>query len=204
MQEQKTYTYEEYAKWDDGNRWELIDGVPYMMSAPTIAHQDILLNLGTQFRNFLRGKKCKVIIAPVDVRLNHKTKDNTVVQPDVIVVCDRDKIKNGKSLLGAPDLAIEILSPSSIKHDKILKFRKYKLAGVREYWIVDPDSKTVDVHILEEGHLGIQYYDNTEKIPVHVLDGFEIDLNEIFEPDEEVPPPLSPAQLAELATTDRG
>lgn len=198
LQDTRMYTYSDYEKWEDENRWELIDGVPQMMAAPTITHQRLLLLLGVAFETFLKGKKCRVIIAPVDVRLNHKTKDNTVLQPDVIVVCDPKKLEDGKSVKGAPDLAIEILSPSSGKHDKIVKFQLYKQAGVREYWIVDPVTETVAVHVLEDDSLGMRYYGNDEKIPVHVLEGCDINLSEIFEVEEREPAPLSPAQLAEL------
>ena len=180
----KRFTYSDYAEWEDDNRWELIDGVPRMMASPQIPHQDVLLELGIQFRSFLRGKKCKVLIAPCDVRLNHKTRDNIVVQPDLIVVCDREKLEDGKSVKGAPDLVVEILSPSTSKNNKITKFKLYKQAGVREYWIVDPVDKIVSVYVFEEGQLGMFNYDETEKIPVHVLEGCEIDLSTIFDEDE--------------------
>ena len=183
IQENTLYTYEDYAKWDDGNRWELIDGVPRMMGAPTFTHQRLIFLFGMQFEGFLKGKNGTFALAPFDVRLNHKTKDNRVVQPDVLVICDKNKLGDGKNLKGAPDLAIEILSPSSTKHDQVTKFRLYKQAGVREYWIVDPTAKTVGVHILEKDNLGMRYYDETESIPVHVLEGFDLDLSQVFEPD---------------------
>jgi len=92
----RRYTYADYAKWDDGKRWELLDGVPYMMAAPSQAHQEISVALTTLFANFLKGKPCKVFHAPFDVCLNPKSlrfgKDDTVVQPDLLVVCDKTNL----------------------------------------------------------------------------------------------------------------
>ncbi|MCL2215623.1 MAG: Uma2 family endonuclease [Defluviitaleaceae bacterium] len=179
--EPKRYTYSEYAAWEDDNRWELINGVPRMMAAPFVSHQAVSGELYFQFKSFLKGKKCRVFYSPCDVRLNHKTRDDIVVQPDLLVVCDRNKIEDGKSVKGAPDLVIEILSASTSKFDKTTKFTLYKQAGVREYWIVDPTDKTVGVYIFEQENLGMRYYADSEKIPVHVLEGCEIDLSTVFE-----------------------
>ena len=177
----KKFTYSDYADWEDDNRWELIDGVPRMMAAPSYSHQSILMALASQFYSFLRGKQCRIVQAPFDVRLNYTTRDDIVVQPDLLVVCDRDKLGDGKNLKGAPDLAIEILSPSSSKYDKTTKFKLYKQSGVREYWIVDPTDKTIAVYIFEQENLSMRYYDETETITVHALEGCEIDLSPVFE-----------------------
>ena len=177
-QSNEYYTYTDYCTWDDGERWELIDGVPYAMSpAPSRIHQEISGNLYGQFFNFLRNKPCKVYSAPFDVRINADAEDDTVVQPDLLVVCDHSKLdeKGGK---GAPDLVIEILSPSSARHDKFLKFNCYQRAGVREYWMVDPDTKTVQVCILENGKYIASVYDDS--IPVEALPGCTIDLKDVF------------------------
>ncbi|MDR0310408.1 MAG: Uma2 family endonuclease, partial [Acidobacteriota bacterium] len=121
-------------------------------------------------------------IAPFDVRLNADTYDDTVVQPDLLVVCDRSK-PDGKCCVGVPDMIIEILSPSSGRHDKLVKFHLYQKAGVREYWIVDPETKTVQVCILENGkYVTTMYGDtDTDTVPVHVLDGCVIGLKDVFE-----------------------
>ena len=181
---EKQYTYSDYYSWEDGQRWELIDGYAYLMApGPSQAHQEAISNLLYQLATFLKGKPCKVIPAPFDVRLNASSDDNTVVQPDLLVVCDKSKL-DGKSCVGAPDLVIEILSPSTARFDRTVKFDQYKKAGVREYWIVDPDTKTVSAHILQNGEYMIRAYSDTGTAPVSVLEGCEINLAEIFEEDE--------------------
>ena len=180
LRKDKYYTYEDYAKWNTEARYELIDGMPYMMSpSPLRAHQAISMELSRQFAAFLYGKPCKVFAAPFDVRLNAAGGDNTVVQPDLVVICDRSKlIDTGYG--GAPDLVIEILSQSSASRDRVLKFNQYLKAGVREYWIVDPDSKTVTVNILDDGRYYTTAYAETDTLPVHVLEGCVINLADVF------------------------
>ena len=184
LQMEKRYTYADYCTWDDDERWELIDGAPYAMApSPSQAHQTILGRLFAQLHNYLEGKPCKAFIAPFDVRLNANADgetDDTVVQPDILVVCDDTKL-DGKSCIGPPDLVIEILSPSSALKDKAIKFKKYLEAGIREYWIVDPDTKTVSAHILENKRYYVTTYTNADTAPVHILDGCQVDLSRVFE-----------------------
>ena len=186
--EDKRFTYADYENWDDldsnGNpiRYELIDGIVYMMSAPSTAHQSILMDLSRQFATFLKGKSCKVFAAPYDVCLNSLgDEDDTVVQPDLLVVCDESKLDK-KRCNGAPDMVIEILSPSTSKRDLFIKLKKYQNAEVREYWVVDPDAKAVNAHILENGRYVINSYESNETIAVNVLDGCVITLSDIFDP----------------------
>jgi len=174
------YTYADYLTWDDDQRWELIDGKPYLMSAPNRNHQRALGDIYLLLGNFLKGKKCEVFFAPFDVRLNAETLDDTVVQPDVMVVCDEIKLEDGRGVIGAPDLVIEILSPSNPNHDRVRKFNKYCEAGVREFWIVDPVAKNVAVNILSDGKYTTRIYGSTDKVSVHVLTGLTIDLVEVF------------------------
>ena len=178
--EAKRYTYTDYAKWDDDNRWELIDGVPYMMAAPSVLHQSASMSIASQLYTFLRGRNCKVFHAPFDVRLGSRFLDNTVVQPDILVVCDKSKLDKA-GLVGAPDMAVEILSPSSGYHDSIRKYNLYKKAGVREYWIVEPESKTVVVNVLKDGKYVRTDYEAPDAVPVSVLEGCVVDLGEVFE-----------------------
>jgi len=181
LKKEQCYTYADYCKWDDGERWELINGVPYAMSpAPSTAHQRVIGRLYNQLFNFLEEKPCEVFIAPFDVRLNAAgDDDNDVFQPDILVVCDRSKIDD-KGLNGAPDMVIEILSPSTARRDKVLKFNKYQHVGVREYWIVDPTDKTVQVFILQNGTYLAKSYAETDTISTHVLEGCEISLSDVF------------------------
>ena len=180
LPEYKRYTYEDYCAWDDDKRRELIDGVPYAMASPSIAHQEILGALHNQIYSFLKGKPCKVLAAPVDVRLNYDSSDDIVVQPDLLVVCDQSKL-DGKSCKGAPDMTIEIISRSTAMRDKVLKFNRYLTAGVREYWVVEPDSKSVSVHLLKSGEYVTRAYGGDDCVPVNVLDGCDIDFTEIFD-----------------------
>jgi len=181
----RKYTYKDYLKWDDDIRCELIDGYPYMMSAPTIRHQRISRKLLLQLGNFLTGKTCEVFHAPFDVRLYAGVSDladdavDTVVQPDLVVICDDTRLdKTGCK--GAPDMAIEILSPSSTDKDKMIKYWKYLKAGVREYWIVDPDNNRLMVHLLDEDYQVIHTYSSEERAPVNILPGCTIDLQDVF------------------------
>jgi len=181
--ENQRYTFTDYYSWDDGKRWELIDGIPYemhvMSPAPSRTHQWIVGQLHLQLASFFKGKPGEVYIAPFDVRLNSDNADDIVVQPDIVVVCDSSML-NEKGCKGAPDMVIEVLSQSTARHDRLVKFRLYQNAGVREYWIVDPDSRTVSAHVLENGKYIVTPYGDEGSAPVHVLEGFEIKLPEVF------------------------
>ena len=147
------YTYADARQWPEDDRWELIDGVAYSMSSPTDAHQHISMELGYQIRRFLEGKPCRVIAAPFDVlfyRLPEQDENDvdTVVQPDLLVTCDRGRIRpNGH--WGAPDLVVEILSPSTSRKDQNEKYNLYERSGVKEYWVIDPAGRWVQQYLLE-------------------------------------------------------
>lgn len=176
----RLYTLEDYLRLPDDQRVELIDGVFYDMAAPTTVHQGIAGFLYKKLLDFVMENKgpCFPFISPVDVQLD--CDDKTVVQPDVLVVCDRTKYKNGR-VFGAPDLVIEVLSPSTRRKDMQLKMYKYAGAGVREYWMVDPGKKLVAQYDLE--HLEIPaIYNFQSVIPVLIWDGAcRIDLGEMDE-----------------------
>jgi len=179
LAEKIKYTYADYARWNTKIRYELIDGVAYAMASPSRKHQKTSGELYGRLWQFLRGKKCEVYHAPFDVRLNFDSFDDIVVQPDVFVVCDESK-HDGKSVRGAPDMIIEILSPTTTQYDVLTKTKLYRIAGVREYWIVDPHEKTVHVYILRNGKYVVSDYNENDTVPVHVLDGCEIDLADVF------------------------
>ena len=181
LAEERRYTYKDYIMWDDEIRYELIDGIAYAMASPSRLHQKISGEIFRQLSNFLKGKTCEVYNAPFDVRLNAESFDDTVVQPDILVVCDESK-HDGKSVKGAPDMVIEILSPSTSRHDTVMKFKLYQSAGVREYWIIDPYIKSVQVYILKNERYGVgSVYRDNEIVPVHILEGCKINLADVFD-----------------------
>ena len=183
------YTFADCLTWGENERIEIINGEAVMMSPPTRIHQEISGELFRQLANFLEGKKCKVYPAPFAVRLFEKDGDtpedvDTMVEPDISVVCDHDKLdKHGCK--GAPDLVVEVLSPSTQRHDRLVKLDLYQRAGVREYWIVDPDSSTVQVFMLKDGYLHPhEVYSEKDIAKVNVLDGCFIELSKVFPNDK--------------------
>jgi len=179
-QQKEHFTYADYCTWNDGERWELIDGEAFAMSpAPAWSHQEVSGNLFLQFASFLKGKQCKVFSAPFDVRLNASGRDDIVVQPDIVVICDRTKLL-GTGCIGAPDMVVEIVSPGTARRDRTEKLILYQRSGVREYWIVDPDTKTMQAHILENGRYYVAGYTDADSAPVHVLEGCTINLADVF------------------------
>lgn len=183
----RNYTYADYLTWDDGQRWELIDGEAYCMSpAPGVRHQKISAELLRQVANHLKGKPCQVFTSPFDVRLSDSSaaSDNyvdTVVQPDLLVICDKSRLDE-KGCNGAPDLVIEILSHSTAFVDLKTKFDLYQRHGVLEYWIIHPAEQTLLVY--KRGTDGLygaaDRYAGADKVPVPLLGDLEIDLAEVF------------------------
>lgn len=177
---QGEYTVEDYLAWPKDEKIELIDGVIYEMASPIDKHQLIASEIGTILRNYIKKNQgeCIPFSAPIDVQLDMD--DKTMIQPDVLVVCDRNKLKNGR-LFGAPDFVVEILSPSSRKKDSYIKLVKYSNADVREYWLVDPDKKRVVVYDFANDELA-KVYTFKEKVPVSIFNGHcEVDFAEIYE-----------------------
>jgi Uma2 family endonuclease len=186
--EKNRYTYTDYLEFEegDGKHYEIVDGDVYMMAAPLRLHQGICMILSAKLFNFLEGKPCEVYSAPFTVRLfpQKDMSDDTVVEPDITVVCDPSKLDD-RGCNGAPDLIIEVLSPSEPQRDLLVKYRKYQKAGVREYWIVDPGiddplEQTIRVCLLRDGNYVTSEHQKDEIISVTVLPGCEIDLKEVF------------------------
>lgn len=177
---QGEYTLEDYYALPEDCRYELIDGVLFEMNSPATVHQALIGLLHLEFAQFVRENKgpCKVFLSPFDVRLDMD--DRTMVEPDLLVICSRDRI-GPKYCKGAPDLAVEVLSPSTKLKDMKLKTRKYKNAGVREYWIVDPDTRVILVYDFEKEEFPV-IYGFDDKIPVQIWEGkLEVDFARISE-----------------------
>jgi len=174
----RLYTVEEYHTWSEDFRAELYDGELVVMEQPTRKHQGISRNLILQLGNFLKGKPCKLYHAPFGVRLTMK--EESIFEPDIVVVCD-ESILTERGCTGAPDMIIEILSPSTARRDKVTKFNKYKKAGVKEYWIVDQEYSMVEVNILSNNEYITRPYTDEDIVPVTILKGCEINLAEVFD-----------------------
>jgi Uma2 family endonuclease len=180
----KRYTYADYLTWQFSEMVELIKGKIVKMSpAPSSSHQRVSTGLTGEFYNFLKGKPCQVFAAPFDVRLTRVKNEKeitSVVQPDLCVICDPTKIDE-QGCLGAPEMIIEILSPSTTRKDVHDKFELYQEAGVLEYWIVSPNDKIVDVFLLENDTYQFKgKYTLSDKVAVYTLPGLTIDLEDIF------------------------
>jgi Uma2 family endonuclease len=183
------FTYRHYRTWPDSERWELIDGHAWAMSpAPRRRHQELSARLFNEIYTFLKGKPCKVYEAPFDVLLPSGQEPDdevdTVVQPDIAVFCDRSKLTEAGAR-GAPDLVVEILSPSTSRKDQREKYDRYALSGVREYWIVDPAAWSIWVYRLlpngrfDEGELKERLGD-VAPIASKVLEGFVLETEGLF------------------------
>ncbi len=170
-------TLEQYEALPESKRVEVFDGIVYDMSSPSQIHQSILLELSTLFNSYVKSQKgdCKVFPAPFDVKLSDHPL--TIVQPDIMIVCDKDKLDENRCN-GAPDFIIEIVSPGNPSDDYIRKLYYYKNYGVREYWIVDPKRRMVTVNYFEGDLLNIQYsFEST--IKVNIYDDLYINFSEI-------------------------
>ncbi len=185
----KRYSYADYLTWIDDKAREIINGIVKLMSpAPTNTHAQISSNLVYTFESYIRKKKgkCKVRHAPFDVRLprNNETdndKIHTVVQPDICVICDLSKLDE-RGCLGAPDLVVEIQSPSTAAYDLKEKFTAYEIAGVQEYWVVFPGINSITIFKLQENRRydSGTVYEFEGKIHSKVLKELKVDLKDIF------------------------
>jgi Uma2 family endonuclease len=182
--EQNTFTYADYKAWQlkPGERYEIIYGEAYAMSAPNAFHQAMLVELSRQIANFLVGKPCKVYPAPYDVRLYYEEdeSDDTVVQPDISVVCDAQK-RGSEGCRGAPDFVAEILSPSNTAIEMQRKFEVYRDAGVREYWVLNGKDKSLTVYLFNGNNsMSSRSYGEKDSAPLTVLEGLSIELGPVF------------------------
>ena len=174
------YTAADYAVWNDGQRYELLLGsVKLISSSPNVRHQIVSGNLTFQIHPLLKANAIgEIFYAPIDVYLS----DDTVVQPDIIVVCDPKKIVK-KGCVGAPDLVIEILSPSTSKTDWRDKYQLYEATGVREYWIVNPDENLLHAFRLIDGKFQLHgTFSSEDTLSIGIFEDVSIDLSHVFEP----------------------
>jgi Uma2 family endonuclease len=184
------FTYEDYLTWKFKERIELIKGKIFKMSpAPLVTHQTIVGNIYISLYSKLEKYPCSVLFSPVDVKLigkpfRRKVKDNeifTVVQPDIIVVCDPEKLEDPRSINGAPEMVVEVLSPGNTKTETKHKLNLYEENGVLEYWVVHPPYKYVEVYLLKNNRYSKPtIYEMGEDIPCAVLREIKIPVDEIF------------------------
>lgn len=186
--EKTGYTFADYLVWEENEHIELLNGELIMMAPPSTRHQLISGELFRQLANFLEGKKCRVFHAPFGVRLFEEKNDKpeniqTVFEPDISVICDLNKLDK-YGCKGAPDFIIEILSPSTQKHDRIIKLQQYQRAGVKEYWIVSPEDETVQIFLLDNTQnilFPVELYEKNDIAKVNVLEGCFIELKKVFD-----------------------
>lgn len=180
----KTYTVGDYLNWQFEEMVELIKGKIFKMSpSPRSYHQAISGNLYFELRTIIKKSKCKIFDAPFDVYLKGIDSNNdTVVQPDICIICDKNKIQE-RGCVGAPDMIVEIISPSTMKKDLDSKFHLYEENGVNEYWIVMPEYKIISVYILGNSHIYNHLGDFSigQQVPVFTLNDTNIQTESIFD-----------------------
>jgi Uma2 family endonuclease len=188
------YTWADYRTWNDGQRWEIVDGNAYAMSpAPSPRHQGIVVELARQMADRLEGRPCRVFVAPIDVKLS----ESDVVQPDVVVVCEKERIKP-THIEGPPTLAIEVLSPSTAVFDHGRKLALYAAAGVREVWLVTPYPWLVEVLVLDgDGYRLAATHSKGERLRSRALTEIIVDLGKVFDF------PLDPGEAVEMVKEGR-
>jgi len=187
----KTYTYADYFKWTFEERVELLRGYVHKMSpAPNRKHQQLSGEIYYKIRNFLNGHKCQAYIAPFDVRLPRKSKDDkdifTVLQPDICVICDQAKLDD-RGCIGAPDLVVEILSPGNNKKELKNKYELYEESGVREYWVVSPQHEWLMAYNLVEGRYeASRLMVSGDLVVSSAVEGLVLDLEQLFGNEQQV------------------
>lgn len=174
--QKRPLNFEDYRSWPDESRWELIDGHPYAMSSPSSLHQELSTSLVLELTPFFRDRGCRLFHAPMDVKLS----DHDVVQPDLLVVCDPKQIRS-THIEGAPALVVEILSPSTLRHDRVRKLNLYARAGVAEYWLLTPHPFIVEVMRLDTGVFSTAgSYTETGKLRSPGFPDLELDLSQLY------------------------
>ncbi|MDY4079643.1 MAG: Uma2 family endonuclease [Clostridium sp.] len=181
----KIYTYKDYLTFPDDERIEIIEGELFAMGSPSVIHQSLITNLLFEIQSYIKAHKgpCKVFTAPFDVILKADDEEaeqsSNVVIPDISVICDKNKLSDGKKCVGSPDMIVEIISPSNSGHDYVTKLNLYQKYKVKEYWIIDPRVKKIYVYKLGENGFYdlINSYTFNDKVKVNIYDDLEIDFN---------------------------
>ena len=184
----KRISYQEYMALvqSSDQRYELIDGEIYLLASPSFNHQVVVSEIAWHFHNYFKDKPCRSLTAPLDIRLcGYATKfeeDPNVVQPDVVVICDEDKVNEDNKYEGIPALIVEVLSSSTKSKDMITKLNLYMKSGILEYWIVNPDSKIIYQYTFarEREFEGLRNFREGDTIRSNVFEGLEIPLKEVF------------------------
>ena len=185
--ENQSYTYADYLSWPEKERVEILDGTPYLQAAPSRIHQKILSEIHRQIANYLLDKDCEVYPAPFHVVLDpdgefEKEADRKhVLEPDISIICDKEMLDE-RGCKGSPDLIVEIVSPSTVRKDKIEKFNLYEQAGVKEYWIIEPENKIVSVFTLQNNRRfgRPDLYTEENQISVSIFEDLIINLKIVF------------------------
>jgi Uma2 family endonuclease len=183
LDEDRLFTYADYKSWElkPGERYELIYGIAYAMAGANTYHQSISMEISKQIAVYLDGKPCKVFSAPYDVRLFYQEdeSDDTVVQPDVMIICDKSKLGK-EGCHGAPDFVVEILSPSNTAIEMGRKFDLYLRAGVREYWVIEPENKGVKAYNFKDNQISVRNYRSSDTASVDIIPGLNVVLEKVF------------------------
>jgi Uma2 family endonuclease len=185
--DRRYHTYGDYLIWSGTHGDELIDGTAYVRESPSPSrsHQEVVLELGRQIATALKGKPCRVYVAPFDVRLPKASEPDdqidTVVQPDVLIVCDLQKLDE-RGVRGAPDWIAEVLSPWTARHDRKVKLPVYERAGVGEVWLIDPIERTLLIHRLQAGrYRRATLRELIGKTPIAAVPGVTIDWDSVLD-----------------------
>lgn len=177
----KLISYEEFEKMDNENEnLEFINGTVYMQAAPSVAHQIVVTNLSTQFGVYFKGKECRHFVSPFDIIFKNEREKNRV-QPDLTIICDKSGL-NENNYVGVPVLVVEVLSPSTTSRDYIEKMDLYMRFGVKEYWIISPRSKTVEIFTLEQNgtYSEPKIYAKDDIVKSQMFQDFSVSLQELF------------------------
>lgn len=177
IEKPKIITLEEYETYPEEKRVEVLEGIPYAMSAPSIRHQDILGELFFLIKDYIRKKNgsCRTFISPCDVKLADAPL--TIVQPDLMIVCDTSKLDKNRCN-GAPDFIIEVVSPGNAAQDYVRKLNYYQAHGVKEYWIVDPDNQIITVYNFEK-EIYANRFTFDDKVNVGIYEDLWIDFSSL-------------------------